>query len=292
MKIAFIGLGRMGAGIAANLLRAGHELSVWNRSPDKAAALVEQGALNAATPREAADGAEIAFTMVADDAALLQVLEGEDGLLAGLAEGAVHVSMSTVSVAVAERVAALHAGRGQHLVSAPVFGRPAVAEAGQLWIVAGGAPEALDRVQPLFETIGRATFPVGDKASAANLVKLCGNFMILANVEAMGEAMSLAERGGVSRAQLLETLAGTLFDGTVHKIYGPLIAEERYRPAGFGAPLGLKDMRLTGDAAATLGVPMPLLEILKDHLAETIAREGDDIDVAGMAGTISAKANR
>ena len=292
MRLAFLGLGRMGAGIAANLLRAGHELSVWNRSPEKAAALVDQGARLAPTPREAAQGAEVAFTMVADDDALLQVLEGEDGLLAGLSRGAIHVSLSTISVAAADRIAALHAEHGQALVSAPVFGRPAVAEAGQLWIVTGGAPEALERVRSLFEAIGRATFPVGDKPSAANLVKLCGNFMILATVEAMGEAMSLAEQGGVSRAQLHEALAGTLFDGTIHKIYGPLIAEQRYRPAGFAAPLGLKDMRLTGEAAAALGVPMPLLEILKTHLTETVAHEGDDIDVAGMAATIAAKAAR
>lgn len=290
MIIAFLGLGRMGAAIAGNLLRAGHELRVWNRSPGKAATLVEAGATLAGTPREAAEGADAVFTMVADDAALFAVLEGRDGALAGLPAGALHVSQGTISVAAAERIAALHAERGQALVSAPVFGRPAVAEAGQLWIVAAGAPEALERAQPLFEVIGRAVFPVGETPSAANLVKLCGNFMILATVEAMGEAMSLAEQGGVSRAQLHAALAGTLFDGTIHKIYGPLVAEERYRPAGFAAPLGLKDMRLTGEAAAALGVPMPLLAILQDHLAETVAREGDDIDVSGMAGTIAAKA--
>ncbi|MEI9926569.1 MAG: NAD(P)-dependent oxidoreductase [Sphingomonas sp.] len=273
----------MGAGIAANLVRAGHDVAVWNRSADKAAPLVAQGATRAATPREAAQRADAAFTMVADDAALAAVLEGPDGLLAGLPAGSIHVSHSTVSVAAADRIAALHAARGQRFVSAPVFGRPAVAEAGQLWIVAAGDPEALARARPWFEAIGRSVFAVGDTPSAANLVKLCGNFMILATTELLGEAMLLGEKGGVPRARLLEVLQGTLFDAPVYKVYGPLVAEQRYRPAGFAAPLGLKDMRLAGEAAAALGVSMPVLEIVMDHLRAAIAREGDDVDVAALA---------
>jgi 3-hydroxyisobutyrate dehydrogenase-like beta-hydroxyacid dehydrogenase len=287
MKLGFLGLGLMGAGIAANLLKAGHELRVWNRSPQKADPLVAQGAVLAATPRDAAQGADAVFTMLADDAALTMVLESADGLLAGLPSGALHISHSTISVAAAERIAGLHADRAQRFVSAPVFGRPAVAEAGQLWIVAAGAPDALDAAQPLFEVISRTVFRVGDAPSAANLVKLAGNFMIMSTVEAYGEAMALAERGGVPRAQMLEVLSGTLFDGTIHKIYGPPIAEQRHRPAGFAAPLGLKDMRLAGDAAASLGVAMPLLDLLKAHLAETVATEGEDVDVTAMAATIA-----
>jgi len=286
MKIAFLGLGMMGSGIAGNLLRAGHQLTVWNRTPEKAEALAAAGATLAATPREAAEGADIAFTMVADDSALMGVLEGTDGLLAGLPAGAIHVSQSTISVAAADRVAALHAGHDQHFVSAPVFGRPAVAEAGQLWIVTAGPAAALATCAPVFDTIGRAVFPVDDTASAANLVKLCGNFMILATAEAMGEAMSLAERGGVSRTALLEVLQGTLFDAPVYKIYGPLVAEKRWRPAGFSAPLGLKDMRLAGEAADTVGATLPILQIIKDHLSQAIAREGDDVDVAALTSSI------
>lgn len=287
MKIAFLGLGMMGTGIAGNLLRAGHQLSVWNRSPEKAEALVAAGATLAATPREAAEGADAAFTMVADDAALLGVVEGPDGLLAGLPGGAIHVSQSTISVAAADRIAARHAEHGQHLVSAPVFGRPAVAEAGQLWIVTAGPAEALATCQPLFETIGRAVFPVGDTASAANLVKLCGNFMILATTEAMGEAMRLSELGGVPRTRFLEVLQGTLFDAPIYRIYGPLVAEQRWRPAGFGAPLGLKDMRLAGEAADAVGATLPILDIVKHHLAQAIEREGSDVDVAALASSIT-----
>jgi 3-hydroxyisobutyrate dehydrogenase-like beta-hydroxyacid dehydrogenase len=286
MRLAFLGLGRMGAGIAANLLRAGHRVSVWNRTPEKAAALVAMGARLADTPRDAAEGADIAFSMIADDAALDDILQGDQGLIAGLGPLAIHVSHSTISVAAADRSDALHRGRGQRFISAPVFGRPAVAEAGQLWIVAAGDPRAIERVQPLFKLIGRSVFLVSDTPSAANLVKLAGNFMILATTEALGEAMLLAERGGVPRDALLHVLQGTLFDSPVVKVYGPLVAEERYRPAGFAAPLGLKDMRLAGEAAAAVGAPMPILDILMDHIAKAIAREGDDVDVAALASSL------
>ena len=136
------------------------------------------------------------------------------------------------------------------------------------------------------DTIGRAVFPVGDTASAANLVKLCGNFMILATTEAMGEAMTLSERGGVSRTRFLEVLQGTLFDAPIYKIYGPLVAEQRWRPAGFSAPLGLKDMRLAGEAANSVGATLPILDIIKDHLTQAIEREGPDIDVAALTSVI------
>ena len=167
-----------------------------------------------------------------------------------------------------------------------MFGRPAVAEAGQLWIVTAGPAAALETCAPLFETIGRAIFPVGDTASATNLVKLCGNFMILATTEAMGEAMHLSERGGVPRARLLEVLQGTLFDAPIYRIYGPLVAEQRWRPAGFSAPLGLKDMRLAGEAAESVGATLPILQIVKDHLSDVIEREGGDVDVAALASAI------
>ncbi|WP_404338439.1 NAD(P)-dependent oxidoreductase [Sphingomonas sp. MMS12-HWE2-04] len=286
MKIAVLGLGQMGLGIAANLIAAGHEVRLWNRSPGKAAPLVEQGATLAATPSAAAQGADAALTMVADDAALDAVLTGPDGLLAGLPKGALHISHSTIAVATADRLAALHAEHGQRFVSAPVFGRPAAAAAGQLWVVAAGEAAALDDAAPIFEVIGRATYRVGDTPSAANLVKLAGNFMIMGSVEVMGEAIALGERGGISRAAMLEVLTGTLFNGTFHGIYGPLIAEQRFRPAGFSAPLGLKDMRLAGEAAAALGANLPVLDIVKAHLADTIAREGDDVDVAALVSAI------
>lgn len=280
MKIGFIGLGQMGSAMARNLIAAGHEVSVWNRSADKVAPLVAAGAHAAASPAEAAGG-EVVMSMLADDRAVEAVVWGERGIAAA---PALHVSHSTIGVALAERLAA-EAGPGGY-VSAPVFGRPPAAEAGKLFVVAGGDTAALDRAQPLFDAIGQRTFRVGARASAANLVKLSGNFMIMAAVEAMAEAMTLAERGGVERGALLEILTETLFGAPIYRTYGALLVEDAFRPAGFTAPLGLKDMTLTDAAATAYRVPMPLLGIVRDHLRSTIASEGEDIDWAGIALTL------
>ena len=287
MRIGFLGLGQMGAPIAANLVRAGHGVAVWNRSVDKTHKLVEAGASLAASPREAAAGKEAVLTMLADDAALEAVLSGEDGLLAGLEAGALHVSMSTIAVATAEHAASRHAARGQRYISAPVFGRPDAAAAAKLFVVASGDPADVMKATPLFNAIGQRVFTVGDLPAAANLVKLCGNFAILSAIETLAEAMALAEKGGVPKATLLEVLTGTLFDAPVFRNYGAILVEERFRPAGFAAPLGLKDMRLAAAAAETRRVPMPLLSLLRDHLLETIAKEGEDIDWSGIGRTVS-----
>ncbi len=290
MSIAFIGLGAMGVGIAANLVKAGHDVTVWNRTEGKAAALVEAGAQEATSPAEAASDASLVFTMVSDDVALAAVLNGETGLYKGLPEKSLHVSLSTISVATADRVAAAHANHGQRYFSAPVFGRPEAAMAGKLFIVVAGAAADLDEVEPVFGAISQRVFRVGDKPSQANLVKLCGNFAILAAVETMGEAMALSEKGGVPKAMLYEVLTSTLFDAPVYKNYGKMIVENRYTPAGFKAPLGLKDMRLAGESAEKYRVPMPLLSLLRDHLLETIANEGEDIDWSGIGKTIAKNA--
>ena len=290
MRIGFIGLGRMGAAIAANLVKAQHEVAVWNRSADKAKPLLETGATLAKSPKEAAAGKAIVFTMLADDPALEAVLHGDDGILAGLPAGALHVSMSTIAVATADRVSALHAEHRQHYLSAPVFGRPEAAAAAKLFIVAAGAAQDIATATPLFEAIGQRIFQVGEKPSAANLVKLCGNFMILSAVETMAEAMTLAEKGGVPKAKLFEVITGTLFDAPVYRTYGAMLVEERFHPAGFAAPLGLKDMRLVGQAAEAQRVAMPLLSLLRDHLLETLAKEGEDIDWSGIGRTVARNA--
>jgi 3-hydroxyisobutyrate dehydrogenase-like beta-hydroxyacid dehydrogenase len=277
----------MGAAIAANLVRAGHEVAVWNRSREKARALLDAGATLAASPAETAAGRAIVFSMLADDAALDAVLSGADGLLGGMSAGALHISMSTIAVATAERVAALHSERRQGYLSAPVFGRPDAAAAAKLFVVAAGEPSDIETAMPLFAAICQRTFIVGDKPSAANLVKLCGNFAILSAIEAMAEAMTLAAKGGVPKAKLLEVLTGTLFDAPVYRNYGAILVDERFRPAGFAAPLGLKDMRLLGQEAESLRVPMPLLSLLRDHLLQTLAKEGEDIDWSGIGRTIA-----
>ena len=290
MKIGFIGLGNMGAAIAANLVRAGHELTVWNRSAGKAQALVALGAVATPTPETAAAGREVVLTMLADDGALESVLAGPQGLLEGLRPGALHISLSTISVATAGKLATLHAERGQHLLSAPVFGRPEAAAAAKLFVVAGGRKVDLDGAKPVFDAISQRVFYIGETPSAANLVKLCGNFMILAAIEALAEAMTLAERGGVSKKQLLEVLTGTLFDSPVYRNYGGGLVEGRFKPAGFAAPLGLKDMRLVGESAEALRVPMPVLNVLRDHLLQTIALLGDDVDWSAIGHTVARNA--
>jgi len=290
MNIGFIGLGAMGTGVALNLAKAGHDVTVWNRSPGKAEALVAAGAREAKSPAEVAADASIVFTMLADDPAVLAVMRGEEGLLKGLPTRSLHVSLSTISVATADRLAAEHEAHGQRYVSAPVFGRPEAAAAGKLFVVAAGKTEDIDEAEPAFEVIGQRVFRVGDKPSAANLVKLCGNFAILAAVETMGEAMALSEKGGVPKAALYEVLTNTLFDAPVYKNYGKMIVDGKYRPAGFKAPLGLKDMRLVSESAEKHRVAMPVLSVLRNHLLETIAKEGEDIDWSGIGLTIGKNA--
>jgi len=292
MRIGFIGLGNMGAAIAANLLKAGHEVTVWNRSVSKARPLIDAGATLADHAKAASTDQDAVITMLADDAALQSVLEGDLGLMAGLAPGALHISMSTIAVATAERVTLAHRSRGQRFLCAPVFGRPEAAAAGKLFFVVGGDPADVASAEPVFAAAGQRVFAMGPVPAAASLTKLCGNFMILSAIEALGEAMTLADKGGVSKIQLLEVLTGSLFDTPVYRNYGKLLVDGRYKPAGFAAPLGLKDMRLVGESAEALRVPMPLLGVLRDHLLQTIAAEGDDIDWSGIGRTIGKNAGR
>ena len=288
MKIGFIGLGNMGAAIAANLVRAGHEVAVWNRSPEKARDLVALGAVGGAVPKSAAAERDVVLTMLADDAALESVLAGPQGLLEGLRPGALHVSLSTISVATAERLATVHArARAASVVArrcsaAPKPPRPPNCS----WWPADGKAD-LDGAKSVFDAISQRVFYIGETPSAANLVKLCGNFMILAAIETMAEAMTLAEQGGVPKKQLLEVLTGTLFDSPVYRNYGAGLVEDRFKPAGFAAPLGLKDMRLVGQSAEALRVPMPVLNVLRDHLLQTIAVEGEEVDWSAIGRTVA-----
>jgi 3-hydroxyisobutyrate dehydrogenase-like beta-hydroxyacid dehydrogenase len=193
-------------------------------------------------------------------------------------------------VATADRIAAMHRALGQRFLCAPVFGRPEAAAAARLFVVVAGDPADLQTATPLFDAISQRVFYLGETPSTANLVKLCGNFMILSVIESLGEAMALAEKGGVAETQLLEVLTGTLFDSPVYRTYGAIIAAEQFKPAGFAAPLGLKDMRLVGQSADALRVPMPLLSVLRDHLLQTIAQEGEDIDWSAIALAIKKNA--
>jgi 3-hydroxyisobutyrate dehydrogenase-like beta-hydroxyacid dehydrogenase len=282
MKVGFIGLGHMGAGMAASLLKAGHQVTVYNRTRAKADGLVKQGAVAAGSIADACQG-DAVVTMLADDAALERVTHGENGngengILASLRKGAVHISSSTISIALSDRLAADHAAKGQRFVAAPVFGRPEVAAAGELAVVAAGSKDALADVQPIFDAIGRITFPVSDKQSAANLIKLSGNFLIAAVIESLGEAMALVAKDGIDREKYLEILTSTLFGAPVYKTYGKLIADGKFEPAGFAAPLGLKDIKLALAAGDQLRVPLPLASLLRDRFLTLLANGGDKLD--------------
>ena len=243
MKIGFIGLGQMGSGMAARLQASGQSLTVFNRSPEKMQDLIDLGAKAAQSLGDFAD-ADVIFTMLADDRAVNALVMEEDGLLAQMRPGAVHVSCSTISVALSAQLAEAHTRAGQEYVAAPVFGRPDAAAAGKLYLAVAGKPTTIERLQPLFTHIGQHSFVVAEAPEKANLVKLSGNFLIAAVIESLGEAMALVEKGGVDRHAYLELLTSSLFNVPLYKNYGGLIADRKFTPPGFTAPLGQKDMRL------------------------------------------------
>jgi len=277
MKVGFIGLGHMGTGMAGRLLEAGHDVTVYNRTPNRAQGLIDRGAHLATRVADACQG-DAVITMLADDEAVEAVVFGDGGILSSLSKSTIHVSMSTISVALSERLTAAHANAGRRFATAPVFGRPDAAAAGKLFIVAGGALEVVDACMPLFESIGQKTIRVDDAPKAANLVKLSGNFLLASTMEALGEAMALIRKGGIDPHRYYEALTSTLFTGPVFTHYGGLIARQEYKPALFAAPLGEKDIRLALAAAEKLRVPMPLASLVHDRLQTLIAREGEDFD--------------
>jgi 3-hydroxyisobutyrate dehydrogenase-like beta-hydroxyacid dehydrogenase len=277
MKIGFIGLGNMGAGMATNLLKSGHEVTAYNRSQDKVAALAGQGANPAKSVAAACDG-DIVITMLANDDAVEAVTFGDDGIVAALRPGATHVSSSTISVALSERMTAVHAEAGQHFVAAPVFGRPEAAAAAKLFVVAAGAAATLQAISPVFDAIGQRTFVVSEEPKAANLVKLSGNFLIASVIESLGEAMALVAKAGVDKNDYLEILTSTLFGAPVYNTYGGLIARGEFEPAGFAAELGQKDVRLVLAAAEKLQTPLPIASLLRDRFLTLLAIGGGGLD--------------
>lgn len=277
MDIGFIGLGNMGSAIAANLLAAGHHVIAYNRSKDKVDALAARGAVAARSVAEASS-ADVVFTMLANDEAVEAVAFGDGGILQSLKSGGIHVSSSTISVALCERLTAAHADARQGFVAAPVFGRPDAAEAARLFVVAAGELGCVEAVSPALDAIGQRTFVVSDEPRAASLVKLTGNFLIASVVEALGEAIALVAKGGVDKHQYLEILTSTLFGAPVYKTYGALIADQQFQPPGFAAPLGQKDIRLVLAAAEDLNVPLPIASLLRDRFLTLLANGGADLD--------------
>jgi 3-hydroxyisobutyrate dehydrogenase-like beta-hydroxyacid dehydrogenase len=278
--LGFIGLGKLGLPIAENLMTAGFYLRVYNRTPEKAAGLADKGAMLAKSPVETAVAGGTVISVVADDRALLEV--ANDDFCAALGTG-VHVSMSTVSPVTSRTLAERHARFGGRLVAAPVFGRPEAAVAKKLWICTSGAEAVKEAVKPVFDAIGQGVFDFGEEVGAANVVKLAGNFLLTAAIEAMAEASAMAEKNGVPRAALLNMLSSTIFNCPIYVNYGKGIINAQFEPAGFAIPLILKDMHLVQKTASDARAPMPIVNLLIDRYLTMLAKGLDRYDAVGLA---------
>jgi len=259
MKLAFLGLGRMGSAIARLLLKGGEDVTVWNRTTSHAEALESDGAKVVLTPAEAVAGGEVVFTMVMDDPALERVLY-EGKALEAMGKGAIHVSLSTLSVALSRRLTAEHEKRGQHFVAAPVFGRPHIAEAGKLWVAIAGAHDAIKKVRPLVEKFSRGISVVAETPWSAHALKLAGNFLITAMIASLTEAFLSAEKLGIEPEVFLQTVNSALFQSPFYEMYGNIMQHPPDKPGGTMG-LGEKDTRLFREAAQGQGVATPLADI-------------------------------
>lgn len=281
MKIGFLGLGGMGAAMAANLIKAGHQVIVWNRSPAAAEPLVELGAIAAVNPAQAFD-VELVISMLADDPSTRAVLL-DSGALASAKAGLVHLSMATLSTAFVAELVELHREQGVEFVAAPVFGRTDVAAAGKLNILVAGPEAAIAKAQPVLDVLGQKTWPLGDDPLRAAVVKIAGNFMIASAIEAMGESAALVKTFGVAPGEFMEIMGNTLFNAPVYRNYGALIAEQRFDPAAFRLVLGLKDVGLALSAGHEQRVPLPFASILRDNLLEAIAHGDGELDWSALS---------
>ena len=289
MKLGWIGLGNMGMPMARNVLKAGHELTVYNRTRSRAEPLAADGAKLAASPAEAA-ATGIVATMLADDMALEAVTFGPEGLISMLPKGGIHVSMSTISVAISKDLEQAHREAGQVFVSSPVFGRPEAAAAAKLAVVVAGPAAAVEHLHPVWDAIGQRTFVFGEEPHLANVVKLSGNFLIASVLECLGEAVALIRKYDVDAKQYMDFLTSTLFAAPVYKTYGTLIVEDQFQPVGFKMSLGLKDVRLALAAGEAASVPLPVASLLRDRMLSAIANGRQDDDWASIARLVAEQA--
>lgn len=278
----------MGSAMARNLLRAGHEVTVYNRSRDKAEALAADGAKVAGSAAEACRGVEAALSMLADDHAAAAMALGTNGIAEGLDRGAIHVSCSTIGTSCSRQLGEAHTARGQKYISANVFGRPDAAEAANLVVVAAGDADAVARCQPVFQAIGRQTIVAGTEAWQANAVKVCGNFMIAALIETFGEAFATMRKSNIDPHKFLDAMVA-FFGSPIYANYGRLIADGKFEPAGFALKLGAKDVRMALAAAEEVGAPMPIASLLRDQFLAAIAHGQGEMDWSSVA-LVSARA--
>jgi 3-hydroxyisobutyrate dehydrogenase-like beta-hydroxyacid dehydrogenase len=280
----------MGSGMARNLIRAGFELTVYNRTRSRAEELATDGARVADAPADAAAGVEVLVTMLADDRAVELVIFGDGGALKAMSPGAVHVSMSTISVALSARLNDAHREAGQGYVAAPVFGRPDAAAAGKLMVVASGAAADVETCRPVLESVGQTLVNFGEQATAANVVKIAGNFLIASAMESLSEAFTLLRKSGVDAGQFHELMTRSLFSAPIYQNYGKLILAGSFEPPGFKLKLGLKDVRLALAAADEVAAPLPLASLLHDHMLAGVARGYSELDWTALARVIAENA--
>lgn len=281
MRIGFLGLGNMGMPMAHSLIAAGHELSVWNRTEGRTEPLLREGAIQAGTPAEAELGADAVITMLFDDAAHQDVMFGPNGLMDALSPGDLHISCSTISVALSERLTAEHARRGVDFVAAPVFGRPNIAQEGRLWIVTAGADAAVERARPILQAFSRGITVVGNEPRQAHAVKLGGNFLISAMIHSLSESFVYADRQGIAPDVFFEAVNSALFQSPLYGAYAKVMLNP---PVNAGAPmnLGAKDLQLFRDAAASRDTKLVLADQMAAIFAEAqkIGLGGEDWAVA------------
>ena len=288
MKIGFIGLGNLGAPLAMNILESGHTLHVYNRTAAKAKPLADKGAIVEKSISSLASLTDIIFSIVSDDAALKDICE--NGLLKNMKPGSVHVSMSTILPQTATELAALHEEQKQHYLAAPIFGRPEAAAAKKANFVISGKEEIRNRIEPLLKDAGGAgVWHFGDNITAANTVKLCGNFLIAGAMEAIGESIYLANESGVDAKQMWAMFLQTLFNAPVYHNYGNVILQEKYEPAAFTAKLGLKDMNLVLSQARAVKQRMPLAELVQSHMQQLVSNGKDQIDWSAVSTIVDKK---
>jgi 3-hydroxyisobutyrate dehydrogenase-like beta-hydroxyacid dehydrogenase len=289
MKIGFIGLGAMGKAMAARLVAAGHEVTVWNRTRSAVDELVARGAHAAASPLEAAQN-EVVHSMLVDDAAVRSVVIA-GGVIDGMPHGSIHVNHATISVALAKELAPLHRVRSTEYVAAPVFGRPDAAAAGNLYIAVAGDPAAVDHVRPLLHVLGQRVWSLGDAPERANIVKIAGNFMLASAIESMAEACALTRAYGVDPHEFLDLMTNTTFAAPAFKTYAPLIADRRYSPPGYTLRLGRKDAGLTIEAAVSERVPLPFASVLDENFLDAAAHGDDKLDASALSEVTVRRAN-
>ena len=283
MKVGFIGLGRMGQVMARRLIDGGHEVGVYNRTAEKTKPLTEHGAKAMASIKEAATFGEAVFTMLTDDAAVMQVAATPGGLKESLPRGGVHICAGTHGVAAIKALKAAHGDAGQVLIAAPMLGRPEVVTAGQAGIVLGGPPDKIERCRPLFAAIAPRMIEAGADPVAAAAIKIANNFVLGCAIEAMGEGFALLRKYDVAPEVFYGILSEGLFACAAYKVYGKLIAEDRYLPAGQSATNGLKDANLALAAGEAVGVPLPSGNVWRDRLVGALAHGEGQHDWAVMA---------